>query len=178
MGRKVTCQICKTKGDSDINYKVTDDKGKSKYYCNQEEYDQFMNEKVKREKLLEYVLLDVLGYEEGQTVNSILFKKLKELNNFYDHEVIHECFIEQKDNIQFWNNKNGFPEFNTICYTMKIIEGNINDTYKKWKFKKQQEIKQENKSVDLDIINQLDNTNTPKKTNDTGILAFLDEGDI
>lgn len=181
MARKVTCQICKTKGDSDTFYKVIDDKGRSKYYCNQNEYDHFMNEKIKREKLLEFVVLEVLGYEEGQTVNSILFKKLKELNNFYDNEVIHDCFREQKDNVQYWikvNTDKGFNEFSNICYIMKIIEGNINDTYAKWKFKKQQEIKQENNSVDVYMINQLDNTNTPKKTNDTGILSFLDEEDI
>jgi hypothetical protein len=34
MARKVTCQICKSKGDTDTFYKVTDDKGRSKYYCN------------------------------------------------------------------------------------------------------------------------------------------------
>jgi hypothetical protein len=185
MARKVTCQICKTKGDSDTFYKVTDDKGRSKYYCNKDEYDNFMNEKLKRERLVEFVVLDVFGYEEGQTVNSILFKKLKDLNNFYDNDVIYNCFKEHKDTIQYWiktKESEGFQEFNTICYVMKIIEGNINDVYKKWKFKKQQELKQErikleNNSVDLNIINQMD-TNTTKKTDDSGILAFLDEEDM
>jgi hypothetical protein len=60
---------------------------------------------------------------------------------------------------------------------MKIIEGNINDTYKKWKLTKQQELKQENNSVDLEIINQLDR-DKPKKNNDNGILEFLDEEDL
>lgn len=177
MARKVTCQICKTKGDTDAFYKVTDDKGKSKYYCNKDEYDNFIDEKVKREKLIEYVLLDVFCYEEGQTVNSILFKKLKDLNSFYDNEVIHECFREQKENIQYWIKTKGFQEFNTICYVMKIIEGNINDCYKKWKFKRQQELKMENNSVDLEIINQLD-SDTKTTQNNNGILAFLDEEDI
>jgi hypothetical protein len=179
MARKVVCAIttCKKKGDSDTFYKVTDDKGKSKYYCNKEEYDNFVNEKLKRENLIDYILYEVFDYEEGQTVNSILFKKLKELSNFYDVDVISECFREQKDNIQYWIKVKEMQEFNMICYVMKIIEGNINDTYKKWKFKKQQEIKQDNNSVDLDIINQLDTT-IPKKLNDNGILAFLDEGDI
>jgi hypothetical protein len=177
MTRKVTCQICKTKGDNESFYKVTDDKGKSKYYCNKEEYDSFKLEKEKRERLVDFILLDVFGYEKGQTVNSKLFKKLKDLSSFYDVEVIHECFREQKDNIQYWIKVKGFTEYNMICYVMKIIEGNINDTYKKWKFTKQQELKKENNSVDLDIINQLD-MKEPKKTNDNGILAFLDEEDI
>jgi YHS domain-containing protein len=178
MARKVTCQICKTKGDTETFFKVTDDKGKSKYYCNQEEYESFQLEKEKRQRLIDYILLEVFNYEQGQTVNSILFKKLKELSVFYDVDVIHECFIEQNENIQYWiKNKEFMNEFNMICYVMKIVEGNINDTYKKWKFKKQQEMKRENNSVDLGFINQLDLI-TPKKSNDNGILAFLDEEDI
>jgi hypothetical protein len=176
MGRKVTCQICKTKGDSDTFYKVTDDKGRGKYYCNQTEYDNLINEKIKRKNLIDFILYEVFEYEEGQSVNSILFKKLKELN-FYSDEIIHECFKYQKENIQYWIKTKGFDEFGTICYVMKIIEGNINDTYKTWKFKKQQEVKQENNTVDLDILNQSDADNTKLKSN-TGILAFLDEEDI
>lgn len=178
VARKVTCQICKTKGDTDSFYKITDDNGKSKYYCSKEEYQSFRLEKEKRERLLDYILLEVFNYEKGQKVNSILFKKLKELSSFYDVEVIYECFTEQKDNIQYWiKTKNFNNEYNMICYVMKIIEGNINDTYKKWKYKKQQTLKQENTSVDLDIINQLD-TNTINKNKDNGILSFLDEEDL
>jgi hypothetical protein len=177
MVRKVTCKLCKNKGDTDTFYKLTDEHGKSKYYCNQEEYDNFMNEKLKREKLIDFVVIDVFGYEEGQTINSILFKKLKDLNNFYDNDVIHECFKEHKDTIQYWIKTKGFTEFNTICYVMKIIEGNINDVYKKWKIKKQQEVKQENNSVDLETLNQLDNHTKNKKKN-CGIATFLDEEDM
>jgi hypothetical protein len=179
MARKCTCQICKTKGNTDTFYKVTDDKGKSKYYCNKEEYDQFINEKLKRQNLIDYIMFDIFNYEKGQSVNSILFKKLKDLSNFYDVEVIHECFREQKDNIKYWikvNTDKGFNEFSNICYMMKIITGNINDTYSKWKFTKQQQLKQENNLIDLDLINQQDKTT--KHSNDNGILAFLNEEDI
>lgn len=176
MGRKVVCKLCKNKGDSDIFHKVTDEKGTSKYYCNKEEYDNFMYEKEKRSRLIDFVVLDVFGYEKGQTINSILFKKLDELK-FYDNDVIYECFKEHKDTIQYWIKTKGFDEFGTICYVMKIINGNINDTYNKWKFQKQQQIKQENTSVDLDIMNQLDNNITTTKKDD-GILSFLDEGDM
>lgn len=176
MGRKVVCKLCKNKGDSDIFHKITDEKGVSKYYCNKEEYENFMNEKEKRRRLIDFVVLDIFGYEKGQTINSILFKKLDELK-FYDNDVIYECFKEHKDTIQYWIKTKGFDEFGTICYVMKIINGNINDTYNKWKFKQQQAIKQENNSVDLDIMNQLDNNNNSKQDN-SGILAFLDEGDM
>jgi hypothetical protein len=176
MARNVTCQVCKTKGDTDSFYKVTDDKGKNKYYCSKEEYDTFMEEKEKRERLVDYILLDVFNYKKGQKVNTILFKKLKELSSFYNVEVIHECFIEQKDNIQYWIKTKGFDEFHSICYMMKIIEGSINDTYNKWKFNKQREGKRGSVSFDLSI-NIIDTT-TSKKTNDNGILEFLNEEDI
>lgn len=178
MGRKVVCKLCKNKGDSDIFHKVSDEKGTSKYYCNQTEYDNWNNENIKRQKLLDFVIFDVFGYEEGQSVNSILFKKLQKLNEFYDNDVILECFVVNKDTIHYWmNNKQFTNEYNMICYIMKIVEGNINDTYNKWKFKQQQAIKQENNSVDLDIMNQLDNNNNSKQDNN-GILGFLDEEDM
>ncbi|MGG2091336.1 hypothetical protein AB1283_01040 [Bacillus sp. S13(2024)] len=178
MARKCSCAICKNKGNTDVFYKVTDEKGKSKYYCNKEEYDNFINEKNKRENLINYILFDVFNYEEGQLINSILFKKIKELNSFYDYEVVLECFGEQKENIQYWIKTKEFTsEYNMICYVMKIIEGNINDTHKKWKFKKKQELKRENNLVDFEILNQLDNEKITN-TNNSGILAFLDKEDI
>lgn len=178
MGRSVSCKLCKTKGDSDTFYRVTDEKGKRSYYCSLEEYDNFINEKVKREILIKYLAEDVLNYEEGQIVPPVMLKKIKELNGFYDHEVIHQCFIEQRENIQYWIGVKEFTnEFNKVSYIMRIIENNINDTFEKWKHKKKQQLKMENTSVDLDIMNQLDNSKVKKQSND-GISAFLDEEDL
>jgi hypothetical protein len=178
MARKVTCKLCKNKGDTDTFYKLTDEQGKSKYYCNQEEYDNWNNEKVKRENLIKFIAEDVFKLEEGQIFNPVLLKRIKEMNSFYDYDVIHECFQQNKDTIHYWMGAKQFSsEYNMICYILKIIEGNINDIYNQWKFKKQQEIKQENNSVDLDIMNQLDN-HTKNTKNEGGILAFLDEEDM
>lgn len=76
MARKCTCQICKTKGNTDSFYKVTDDKGKNKYYCSQLEYESYTLEKEKRNNLMKFIAEEVLGYEEGQIVPPVLIKKL------------------------------------------------------------------------------------------------------
>jgi len=180
MARKVVCKICRAKGDSDSFFKVSDEQGKSKYYCNKMEYETFINEKEKRDDVLKYIAIDVFNYDEGQFIPPVLIKKLNELHSFYDYEVIQECFKDNKDNIHYWiGAKNFTNEYNMVSYVMKIIEGSINDTYAKWKFKKKQETKQENTSVDLDIMNQLDNEKEKNSTkNNGGILAFLDEEDI
>lgn len=176
MARSCKCQICGKKGTTDTLFQVNEN-GKNKYYCNQEEYDVFMKERFKREELIKYISEQVFEYEDGQIVSPVLLKKIKELKGFYDYEVIHECFIINKDNIQYWiKTKNFTSEYNMICYIMKIIECNINDVYSKWKYKKRQLQAQEKTYVDLSI-NEL-NANHVTQKKDDGILAFLDEGDI
>lgn len=177
MARKCICKICKAKGDTDTFYKVTDEKGKNRYYCNQQEFETYINEKVKREDLIKYIAEDVLDYEEGQIVPVVLLKKIQEMNKFYDYEVIHDCFKENQETIQYWiDTKNFTSEYGMVSYIMKIIEGSINDVYKKWKFKKRQNQKQQVNSISLDIINEI-NTDTVKKKNKS-IMAFLDEEDV
>lgn len=179
MARKVVCKICKTKGESDKFYKVTDEKGRNSYYCSQEEYENLINERLKFKNLMEYVAVEILEYEDGQIVPPSMVKKITKLNEFYDYDVIHECFKVNKETIQYWIKVKDFSsEYGMASYTMKIIEGSINDIYNKWKFKKQQEVKQENTLVDLSYIDQIEDKPTIKTNNDTGILSFLDEEDI
>jgi hypothetical protein len=178
MARSCTCKICKKKGNTDAFYRVVDENGKNKYYCNKFEYESFMIGKEKKDSLIKYIATEVFNYDDGQIVPPILLKKLHELNNFYDYDVIRETFQVSKDNIQYWISvKNFSSEYGMISYLMKIVEGNINDVYKKWKFQQQQLLKQENNSVDLQMVNQLDHVIANKK-NDEGILSFLDEEDI
>lgn len=177
MGRKVVCQICKTKGDSDIFYKVTDDKGKNKYYCNKEEYDNLKLEQKKFKDLMVYVAEEVLGYEDGQIVPPVIVKKVRNMNKFYDYDVIHECFSINKETIQYWiNNKNFDSEYGMSSYIMKIIESSINDVYNKWKHRKTVEQRQENDSINLIINEEVKQTSNNNKNN--AILEFLDEEDI
>jgi hypothetical protein len=178
MARKVVCKICKSKGDTDTFYKVKDvDKGISKYYCNKEEYDNYIDQKTKRETLLKYIAEDVMDYEEGQIIPPVMLKKIGELYKFYTYDVIQLCFELCKDDIQYWiTTKNFTNEYGMVSYIMKIIESNINDTFKKWKYTQKQDIKQVSNNLDLGILNELNVKPTVKK--DDGILDFLDEDDI
>lgn len=177
MARKVVCYLCKTKGTTDTFYKVTDDKGKNKYYCSKEEYDNWILEKEKYLNLMRYIALEVLNYQDGQIVPPTIVKKIRSMNEFYDYEVIHECFVVNKENIQHWISvKNFESEFGMANYVMRIIENNINDVYNKWKHQMKTEQKQENTVVDLDIMNEVSTNKTTRE--DNGIMDFLDEEDI
>jgi len=164
MSRKCTCQICKSKGDTDTFYKITNDKGLNKYYCSKEEFDNFQAKKEKRYNLLKYIAEEVLQLEEGQIVSPSMVKKISKLNEFYDFEVIHESFMVNLDTIHYWiKNKNFSNEYGMVSYIMKIIEGSINDIYNKWKHKKKTLIKQENHSVDLGVLNGIGSSNSMSK---------------
>jgi hypothetical protein len=177
MARKVVCKICKSNGDTDTFYRVTDEKGISRFYCNQVEYENHVNENEKRYNLLKYIAEDILGYEDGQIVHPVLVKRIGEINKFYDYEVIHKCFELCKDDIQYWMGaKNFTSEYGMASYIMKIVEGKINDTFNKWKLEQRQRQQQDNNSIDLEIINEIPTKLTTKQ--DKGILEFLDEGDI
>lgn len=178
MARKCTCAICKNKGTTDIFYRVDDGK-KVKYYCNENEYMTFILEKEKRMILLDYIANEILELAEGQIINPIMIKKISELKKFYDYEVILESFKLNKGNIHYWmNNKDFSNEYGMISYIMKIIEGSINDVYKKWKKQQEHQVKYENNylEIDLDVMNNLPNVNA--KSNTTGIQSFLDEDDM
>ncbi|WJV20807.1 hypothetical protein QU593_10355 [Rossellomorea marisflavi] len=179
MGRKVVCKICKEKGDSDLFFFTTDEKGRRKYYCSESEYNDFLNQKEKRYKLLDYIAVEILKYEEGQIVPPVMTKKIQALNEFYDYEVLKECFKQNKESIHYWIKvKNFQSEYGMASYIMKIIEGSVNDVYNSWKHKKRVIERQETDKVNVDIMNQLENNTVKKNENDEGILAFLDEEDI
>lgn len=178
MARRVKCRICGKYGTNETFYKVTDENGKSKYYCNQEEYENHINEKRKRDNLIEYIHNEILLLEEGQIINPIMIKKLNELHKFYDWEVIHKTFEKCKDSIHYWiENKNFSSEYGMISYIMKIIESHINDVYNEWKFKKEQERKIESNEIDLGLLNDLEIVNCVKDEDDN-ILEFLNEDDL
>lgn len=178
MARRVKCRICGKYGTNETFYKVIDKNGKSKYYCNQEEYENHINEKKKRDNLIEYIHNEILLLEEGQIVNPIMIKKLNELHKFYDWEVIHKTFEKCKGSIHYWiENKNFSSEYGMISYIMKIIESHINDVYNEWKFKKEQERKIESNKIDLGLLNDLEIVNYVKDEDDN-ILEFLNEDDL
>jgi hypothetical protein len=179
MGRKVVCKICKEKGDSDLFFHITDEKGRRKYYCSESEYNDFLYQKEQRRELLEFIAVEVLKYEDGQIVPPVMTKKIQTLNEFYDYEVLKECFKQNMESIHYWIKvKNFQSEYGMASYIMKIIEGSVNDVYNGWKHKKKVQEKQQSENADVDIMNQLENNTVKKNENDEGILAFLDEEDI
>lgn len=177
MARKCTCKICGSKGDTDIFYKVTNEKGVNRYYCNKDEYDQLMLSQEKYICLMKYIAIDVLDYEDGQIVPPVLVRKIRNLNKFYDYEVIHECFKQCNDDIKYWiSTKNFDNEFGMSSYIMKIIESNINDIYSKWKHQNKTKQKQDDSSIDLGLINEINDIKI--NNHDNGIMNFLDEEDL
>lgn len=181
MARKCVCQLCKANGTVDVFYKVTDTKGRNKYYCNQDEYENFKNEKLKRKNLLYYLSKEVFHYKDGQVPPPVFLKKIGELNKFYDYEVIQKCFEKNQETIQYWLiNKEFNNEFGMISYIFKIIESNINDFYKVWSLEQNRKNKEENNQIDITIMNQFnDSKPSSLKQNNSAknITAFLDEED-
>src|SRR5690606_1236943 len=178
MARRVTCRICKKKGDTDTFFRVTDDKGKNKYYCSQKEYDNYNKEIENRYNLMKYIAEDILDYQDGQIVPPVLVKRISELRRFYEYEVIKKCFEICKEDIQYWMGAKNFTnEYGMISYIMKIVEGNMNDTYNKWKFQQNQQQRQEVSGVDVEIINEVPTQNITVKA-DNGVLDFVEEDDL
>ncbi|MFS1518606.1 hypothetical protein V1503_19395 [Bacillus sp. SCS-151] len=178
MARKCKCKICRTEGTTDTFYKVTNEKGKNSYFCSEEEYKQSLEEKVKYKELMCFISEQILGYKEGQIVPPVLVKKIMQLKQFYNYEVILKAFELKKDDIHYWIIvKNFNSEYGKVSYIMKIIEGCINDVHDEWVRKKSQHHQQEkhdiNSLMNEDII--IKNRNIK---NDNSILDFLEEDDL
>lgn len=130
MGRIVTCQICKSKIDSDDAYKlvhVTNGGKKSnKYYCNEEEYRQ--NEANKFFwKQCQLGIDSILGYK---CINNSKNKMLSDiLESGYTREELFDCIKEQHDYISeclaFRDDIE--TEYAKLCYIFKILSSTIKD---------------------------------------------------
>lgn len=182
MARQVKCQICSNKGDSDVFYRV-EVNGKNKYYCSKEEYDSVQAEKNKYNELIEYVSDEIIGYEKGQKFPTSLTRRIAELHKFYSYEVIKYAFQFKKDDIIYYTKTKDFQsEYHMISYIMAIVEGNINDVYKAWKRKQEQELKA-NSIVNTVDVNLFDEVNEkaeikPIIKNNRDISAFLEDDDL
>lgn len=175
--RKCKCQITKEIGTTDIFYKVNEN-GKNKYYKNKKIYDKYMKQKNDRDILLKYIALEILDYQEKQIVPTILLKKIKELNEFYEYEVIYEAFKEKKDTLKYWINLDGKfnSEYQKVSYMMAIINNSINDIYERWKIKQQRLQKENSINVDMNVLNDSEAVVVPK-SEAIDISQFLDGED-
>lgn len=162
MARKVKCAITGEYGTNETFIKIG-----TKYYKSQEIYDKDRRRKDLHKKIVDTILNEFLGYQQGQIPSSLLFKKLKELE-FYDNEVILKTIEQQSDTIKYWMNNKEFKNDNgKIAYMFAIIKGSINDIYKEWKREKDLEQKLHktdyNIPINIDIeINKQDGKDLSK----------------
>lgn len=177
MARKCKCKFCRKDTMTDTAYKVVVN-DKNVYYCTEEEYIQDKKDKESYKQLMTYIALEVLGYEEKQIIPPVMTKKINELRESYNDEVVLNCFKDNTQNIKYWIMAKSFKnEYAMASYIMAIINSNINDTYKEWKESKKRQMQQNKKVDDIDISVMNTGSNYKAKTN-SGIANFLEEGDL
>lgn len=164
IARKCKCQVTGEWGNTDIFYKVTNKKGRNKYYKTKEIYNKYIKEKESQEKLLKYIAIEILDYDQYRVLPPILLKKIKEIHKVYNYEVILETFQQNRDTLNYWMNlEDKFEnEFQRVSYMMAIINNNIIDIYKEWKRKQSRKKKETN--VDVNILSKdIKHSNKNKK---------------
>lgn len=174
MSRKCVCQICKKQLTTDKAYKVRIN-DKNKYYCTEEEYNEFQSQKTHRDRCYEYISECM----RVKFVTPFIKKEINKLKEYYDYNIIERCF---KDNLKtinwFLDNNENSMEFGKCRYVFTIIQNNINSTYKKFKEEmRQKEIlfKVDN-NMDIDIINNIECKTIDK--NDALDISDFFEGDF
>lgn len=130
MGRTVTCQICKSKIDSDDAYKLvhvsSGGKKTNKYYCNQNEYMQKESDKFFW-KQCQLGIDSILGYK---CINNGKNKMLSDiLESGYSREELFDCIKEQHDYISecLAYRDDIETEYAKLCYIFKILSSTIKD---------------------------------------------------
>lgn len=212
MARKVKCAVCKKEGTNETFFKVQIDKSgkKFRYYCEEAEYrkvqhEQKMKEEQKAQRieeqkakivhdevekeeykdLISFVIDDILEYDKHMIFPTAMVKRIRKLRENFEYKIIKEAFSQNKDSIR-WAiaNKDFKTEYNMVAYTMAIVEGTINDVYKKFKEAERLQAQLDANPHDwsaqfaLDDLNegkQIDKTKHKKKS---GIGSFLEDDDI
>lgn len=101
-------------------------------------------------------LAGFLGYDSGQPMPTIVFRKLKELD-FYSDEIIQETLEESRNAIEWaFNNKEFKDDSARACYMMAVVRNKIPEIYQR--SKDNSKTKTKNKTaIELDTI--IDSTN-------------------
>jgi YHS domain-containing protein len=170
MARKCKCQICSKELTNDKAFKV-EINGRRKYYCSEEEYNDYVKQQDERQHCLDIVA----KYMRLKFATPYIQKEINKLKEYYDYIVIEKCFKENESTISwFLDNNDNSSEFGKCRYVFTIIQNNINKTDKKHK-KELEEMKQmfkENQNnIDIDIMN-ISETQTTRPIAD--ISSFLD----
>lgn len=147
-----------------------------KWYSSEDAYLEIDLEGVKRQIIVNKIY-DLLGYNSGQKISTLFFKRLKEWREGYDYNTIGKAVEMSKNAIEFaLRTKNFNNETARVMYISAIIQNNLNDALNITKLEKK--VKQKSKSQDIesmaDGIETLTNITSDKKSSDVRHLA----GDI
>lgn len=144
-----------------------------KWYSSEEAYLEIDLEAVKRQNIVDKIFI-LLGYNKGQKITTLFFKRLKEWREGYSYYTIDKAVDMSKDAIEFaFRTKNFDNETAKVMYMSAIIQNKLNDALNITKL--EQKVKQKSKSHDLnsmaDGIEALTNIESEKKSSDVRHLA-------
>lgn len=125
----VTCQICKKKIDRTTAYKITKN-GINKYYCNQEEYLDYISKSENRKLAIEKTF-EILGQD---FTNTQMMKELIALDKVYGYKAIYDYLCENEKWItNTMHNKEFNSQYAMARYLAAILKNNLNEFVKKKK---------------------------------------------
>lgn len=138
MGRKAKCRVCGESLDTTTAFKLiehdTNNKAKTSYYCNREEYEKSEAEKRENEdnKNKAYSLIcDIIGREK--IANTILWREWKEWNKAFSNKTIASYLEENKEYLTSTISRLEDKEFNRIRYLSAILKNSLGDFKQKEK---------------------------------------------
>ena len=132
--RQVKCKICGSKIDKDKAFCVETISQKTgkisrKYYCDDIEYENFINKKQKEKEdkdTMFKLINEILGYE--CIAFTLINKEIKPILTKYTYEDINYCLNDLKEQIRdYMELKDIDKEFQRIRYIMTVLESNIMD---------------------------------------------------
>lgn len=138
----VKCRQCGTKIDRNDAFKVVVG-GKNTYYCNENEYQKIMHDKIIKNNTYECIN-QIFGYK---VLNSALFKEINLLLSVYSYEHILAYLTENKEYITRVLEKDFTSEYAKIRYFSAILKNNIAD------FKMEEHEESKKIEIDMPIIN-------------------------
>lgn len=121
------CQICKAELDSKTAFKVTDKKGKNKYFCSQSEFEteEARKKKIKEDKnKVYYLICDMFGYE---IQNTKFFDEWAQWNKLKSNENIYKYLRENESYLQQICDRSFDTEYQRIRYFSAVLKNSLRD---------------------------------------------------
>lgn len=177
MARKVKCQICGKELTNDVAFKVT--KGKRNlYYCSQEEYKDMLGEKGRKDKFYQFLAEEL----HQKYIPPMMVKEINQLSETFSYETIKQTFIECRNTIQQFLQKNNYNiQYNTCRYIFAIIGNSIVQVDKQRQKDIQQlqqmfeptVIEEESEIIDLPVVTPTHKINNKPKHDISSLLEDL-----